>query len=561
MQPKKVLYIFMIIARLFKALLIVCLFMPCLVIGQSSMSAGPAAKLVALLNQEKSLGCDKKYHDKLQDILCSHDIKIGVNDSFPSFGELVGNTYVGFEIDLAREIAKLLGVKVQLVHVNYENRIRFLLDGQVDLVLANMTHTTQREQIIDFVRPHYYSSPTSVVGKKNLPVKSFDDFGTQSVCVQTGAYSNKVFAQKKTRMLMYESPGQLFDALKFGACDFVAHDRPILQIGVLGEQAPLEMRNTYEEKFSFDEAPWGIGVEKIKGVHLSEALSFIMEGLHGSGHMMSMAQTHGVLSSFLKEQNMTWSSPSCYRPSGDPLPECFVPAFNVPSPKSFLAPFIEKLQEVTERFFDWKPSLLVFSDKDSLGMMKTGVVNSLILLFAAQITTALFCIVFFKLITSKRLIVHAATKATAIFLLNAPTLFLLILGYLIISTVTAYNGALALGMAAIVIGLGEGATGGYALYEASKTIGSDASLVQSLKFARVRVRACLITAAQCCPIAAFIGAPELMSSMTDITAFTGERVTTLTLLAIFYAAAVQVIIVITSLLFDRLKCVGQKHAR
>ena len=551
----------MIIARLFKALLIVCLFMPWLVMGQSILLPGPAAKLDALLNQEKSLGCDKNYNDRLQEILCNHVIKIGVNYSLRGFGDLVDKTYVGFEIDLAKEIAKSLGVKVHFVPVIYESRTRFLLEGKVDLVLANMTHTKEREQIIDFVRPHYYSSSTAVVGKKNIVVNSFDDIGTHSVCVQTGSYSNKVFSQNKIRMLMYESPGQLFDALKFGACDFVAHDRPILQIGVLGEQAPPELRNAYEEKFSFDEGPWGIGVEKSKGKHLREAVSLIIAGLHGSGHMMSMAQTHGVLSSFLKEQNMTWASPACYQNSGDLLPECFVPPFEGTSKKSFLAPYIEKFQEVTQSLFGWKPSLLVFADNDSLSMMRSGVINSIILLLAAQLTTALFCIVFFKLITSKRLVVHYASKATAIFLLNAPTLFILILGYLLASSVTAYSGALALGVAAVVIGLCEGATGGYALYEASKTIGLQARLLPSLKVARVRVRACLITAAQCCPIAAFIGAPELLSSMTDITAFTGERVTTLTLLALFYGVAVQVIIIITGRIFDRLDPMGHKHAR
>jgi polar amino acid transport system substrate-binding protein len=551
----------MIIARLFKALLIAFLFMPWLVMGQSILLAGPAAKLDALLNQEKSLGCDKNYNDRLQEILCNHVIKIGVNYSLRGFGDLVDKTYVGFEIDLAKEIAKSLGVKVHFVPVIYESRTRFLLEGKVDLVLANMTHTKEREQIIDFVRPHYYSSSTAVVGKKNIVVNSFDDIGTHSVCVQTGSYSNKVFSQNKIRMLMYESPGQLFDALKFGACDFVAYDRPILQIGVLGEQAPPELRNAYEEKFSFDEGPWGIGVEKSKGKHLREAVSLIIAGLHGSGHMMSMAQTHGVLSSFLKEQNMTWASPACYQNSGDLLPECFVPPFDGTSKKSFLAPYIEKFQEVTQSLFGWKPSLLVFADNDSLSMMRSGVINSIILLLAAQLTTALFCIVFFKLITSKRLVVHYASKATAIFLLNAPTLFILILGYLLASSVTAYSGALALGVAAVVIGLCEGATGGYALYEASKTIGLQARLLPSLKVARVRVRACLITAAQCCPIAAFIGAPELLSSMTDITAFTGERVTTLTLLALFYGSAVQVIIVITGRIFDRLNPVGHKHAR
>lgn len=551
----------MIVAQLSKALLIICLFMPWLVMGQSIMLPGPAARLDALLKQERSLGCDKNYNDRLQEVLCNHVIKIGVNYSLRGFGDLVDKTYVGFEIDLAKEIAKSLGVKVHFVPVIYESRTRFLLEGKVDLVLANMTHTEEREQIIDFVRPPYYSSPTAVVGKKNLIVNSFDDIGTHSVCVQTGSYSNKVFSQNKIRMLMYESPAQLFDALKFGACDFVAHDRPILQIGVLGEQAPPELRNAYEEKFSFDEGPWGIGVEKSKGKYLREAVSLIIAGLHGSGHMMSMAQTHGVLSSFLKEQNMTWFSPTCYQPSGDLLPECFVPPFDGASQKSFLAPYIEKFQEVTQSLFAWKPSLLVFSDKDSVSMMRSGVINSIILLFAAQLTTALFCIVFFKLITSKRLIIHYASKASAIFLLNAPTLFLLILGYLITSSATAYSGALALGMAAVVIGLGEGATGGYALYEASQTIGLKARLLPSLKVARVRVRACLITAAQCCPIAAFIGAPELMSSMTDITAFTGERVTTLTLLALFYFIAVQVIIVITGRIFDRLNPIEHKHAR
>ena len=550
-----------ILAHLFKALLFISLLAPCLVLGQSTMSAEPAAKLNALLNQEKSLGCDKKNNDRLQDILCKQVIKIGVNYSLPGFGNLVDSNYVGFEIDLAREIAKLLGVKVQLVHVIYENRTRFLLEEKVDLVLSNMTHTQQREQIIDFVRPHYYSSPTAVVGKKNISVKSFDDIKTQSVCVQTGSYSNKVFAQNRIRMLMYFSPEQLFDALKFGACDFVAHDRPILQIGILGQEAPPEMRNTYEEKFSFDEGPWGIGVEKSKGMYLKEAVALMMAGLHGSGHMMSMAQTNGVLSSFLKEQNMTWSSPSCYQSSGELLPNCFVAPFDSPTTKSFLSPLIEKFQEITQQFFDWKPSLLVFSDEDSLSMMRDGVVNTLILLFAAQITTAVFCIVFFKLITSKLLIVQYASKATAIFILNAPTIFLLILGYLITSSATAYSGALALSMAAIVIGLSEGATGGYALYEASKSIGTDARLLTSLRFARVRVRACLISAAQCCPIAAFIGAPELLSSMTDITAFTGERVTTLTLLALFYLIAVQVIILVTGRIFDRLNTMGLKNAR
>ncbi len=73
------------------------------------------------------------------------------------------------------------------------------------------------------------------------------------------------------------------------------------------------------------------------------------------------------------------------------------------------------------------------------------------------------------------------------------------------------------------------------MYEASKTLGKQATFLRSLRYAKVRVRACLITSVQACPIAAFIGAPELLSVLTDITAISGERATTFTILALFTA--------------------------
>jgi ABC-type amino acid transport system permease subunit len=52
----------------------------------------------------------------------------------------------------------------------------------------------------------------------------------------------------------------------------------------------------------------------------------------------------------------------------------------------------------------------------------------------------------------------------------------------------------------------------------------------------------LVNAAKGTPIASFIGAPELLSSLTDITSFSSGRITTYTILLIFYTGVVMVVV-------------------
>lgn len=543
----------------FRLLLFFCLFFfSALAAAQTNQSLEPSTTLNQLLLKERSLGCDK-IHNRLQQVLCEGNIKIGVNDHFRHFGERVDEKLIGFEIDLARSIATSLGVKLELIPVNFTNRTQYLSEKIIDLILANMTHTVSRDQFMYFIRPHYYTSPTTVVGKKTFKVESFADLGTLSVCVQMGHFSNVVFSKNQIRMLMYETPVQLFDALKFGVCDFVAHDHPIVMDSINVPDAPAQMGSAFEEKFSFDQAPWGIGVEKSAADSLGKAVSLILANLHSSGDMIKFATRYGVQTSYLEEAKEKWSDPSCYQASGELNIACYEPAYYDVRTKSILAPFATKTEELLFNTMGWRIKFDPFSDQQSLSMLLEGFKNSVILLVATLLTSCFFIWVFFKCLTSEQKIICYSSKATAIFFLNAPTIFLLILGYLIASTVTTYSGPLALLTAAIVIGLGEGATGGYAMYEASKTLGKQATFLRSLRYATVRVRACLITSVQACPIAAFIGAPELLSVLTDITAISGERATTFTILALFYGLSVHAVVVISAKVFNRLSDNSEPH--
>lgn len=81
-----------------------------------------------------------------------HKIAIGVILSGPPFGSLDPATQkpVGFNVDLANDVAKRLGVDVELTPVQPSNRVQFLQQGKVDALIANMELTTERAEILSY---------------------------------------------------------------------------------------------------------------------------------------------------------------------------------------------------------------------------------------------------------------------------------------------------------------------------------------------------------------------------------------------------------------------------
>lgn len=95
------------------------------------------------------------------------------------------NEVVGFDIDLVKEIAKAIGVKVELVSVTSPTRIPLLVGGNVDLVAASMTHTVERDKTIDFSIT-YYVGGQSLLVRKDSPIKGVKDLEGKVVAVQQG---------------------------------------------------------------------------------------------------------------------------------------------------------------------------------------------------------------------------------------------------------------------------------------------------------------------------------------------------------------------------------------
>jgi polar amino acid transport system substrate-binding protein len=90
----------------------------------------------------------------LDEILKAGVIRVGVNPTLPPRALYNDKNEIdGFEPEVARELARKLGVKIELIAVGSPDRIPFVASGKVDFVMGAMSRTSERAKVIDYTVP------------------------------------------------------------------------------------------------------------------------------------------------------------------------------------------------------------------------------------------------------------------------------------------------------------------------------------------------------------------------------------------------------------------------
>lgn len=140
-----------------------------------------AALLAGLL----ALGTQAASADVLEDIAKAGVVRVGIFEDFPPFASLGSDMQVqGYDVSMADLIAKALGVKAQLVGITGQNRIPYLTEGKVDLLLS-IGYSDERAQVVDFTAPYapYY---IAVMGAEEVVVKGAADLAGKTIAVNRG---------------------------------------------------------------------------------------------------------------------------------------------------------------------------------------------------------------------------------------------------------------------------------------------------------------------------------------------------------------------------------------
>ena len=142
-------------------------------------------------------------------------IRIGVYGDLPPYGWVNSQgKRVGFDLRLARKLAKTMGVKPRFVQLTGNNRVDALNSNKVDLVLANFTETPERKKVVDFAHP-YMKVSTGVVSPKSAPITSEKQLQCKNLILLKGSTAENYFANKSgIKILRFDSETQQFNAMK-----------------------------------------------------------------------------------------------------------------------------------------------------------------------------------------------------------------------------------------------------------------------------------------------------------------------------------------------------------
>ncbi|QQQ78536.1 ABC transporter substrate-binding protein [Saccharothrix sp. 6-C] len=215
-------------------------------------------------------------------------LRVGSNIQNPpnNFYAADGKTPVGSEVDLAKALGAKLGLTVEHQDMAFGSLITSLQAGRIDVTMAAMNDTPERQQAIDFV--DYFTSGITIMVRKGNPegIKSPDDLCGKSVAVNLGS-SQETYAKEfqclsgdPIAVTATDSDTQNQNQLRTGRVAAILNDLPtaVYVAKTAGDGEFFEV----VDLAPINGGPYGIGVDK-STPELTAALSKALQALIDDG--------------------------------------------------------------------------------------------------------------------------------------------------------------------------------------------------------------------------------------------------------------------------------------
>ena len=235
--------------------------------------------------------CGKKEEKSALDKIIERDILVvGVKDDSKPFGFISKATgeLEGFDIDIARYIAKdILGSerKIKLVPITTDKRIEAVTSDEVDIVVATMSITPQRQYLIDFSEPYYIAGQTALV-KEDSDIHTFSDLKRKTIIISLGSTAEKNIRRiiPTARIIGYKTYKEAFQAFINGKGDAISSDDSILSGMIMDKKGYRILKN----KISYE--PYAVGMKQYDDKKLKNTIDVIITRMKKDGTIKSLKQ-------------------------------------------------------------------------------------------------------------------------------------------------------------------------------------------------------------------------------------------------------------------------------
>ncbi|MBP6062573.1 MAG: amino acid ABC transporter substrate-binding protein [Fusobacteriaceae bacterium] len=197
------------------------------------------------------------------------ELVVGLDDTFAPMGfRDEKGEIIGFDIDLAKEVGKRMGVKVKFLPCDWDGIILSLNSKKIDVVWNGMTITEKRKEQINFSKP-YFTGEQVIITRGESEIKTPSDLKGKVVGLQMGSSSyfalekNRIFKEIKEVKNYPENVSALLD-LKAGRVDAVIVDSMVgnYYITKENEKSAKKIYKTLETPITVEPEYIGVGIRK-----------------------------------------------------------------------------------------------------------------------------------------------------------------------------------------------------------------------------------------------------------------------------------------------------------
>ncbi|WP_029212157.1 glutamate ABC transporter substrate-binding protein [Arsenicicoccus bolidensis] len=188
-------------------------------------------------------------------------IKVGIKFDQPGLGLKEGSSYSGFDVDLAKYIAKEMGKTPEFVEAVSAQREATLQAGKVAYIVGTYSITDKRKEKVSFAGPYFVAGQDLLVRADDTSITGPDALSGKKLCSVKGSTSaTKIKDQYPNVQLQeYDTYSKCVEALSSGSIDALSTDNTILA-GYAGQSQYQGKLKVVGKTFSTEN--YGVGVKK-----------------------------------------------------------------------------------------------------------------------------------------------------------------------------------------------------------------------------------------------------------------------------------------------------------
>lgn len=243
------------------------------------------------------VGCGEKDVADSEYVKEKGKLVVGITDFAPMDYKDAEGKWIGFDADMATKFAKSLGVEVEFVEINWDNKV-FELDGKnIDCVWNGMTLTDAVKEAMETSNP-YFNNAQVVIVKKDVAA----NYQTAEACkdlkfaVENGSAGKEQAEAYKFSFTEVEDQATALNEVKAGTSDAAIIDY-LMATAMVGEGTGYADL-TYAASLNSEE--YGVGFRK--GSDLAEKLNEFFKAAYADGSMKACAETYKIADKLIEQK-------------------------------------------------------------------------------------------------------------------------------------------------------------------------------------------------------------------------------------------------------------------